>query len=117
LSDSVTGAAAFLGTVVLVLFTMIFVLSEAEIFRQKLAVALDPGDEAKVMRSVQSMRELLTQYVATKTLISALSGVAAGLFTWALGIDFPFVWGVLTFMLYFIPNLGSMIAAIPPVLV
>jgi predicted PurR-regulated permease PerM len=116
LSTTVQGAASFLGTIVLSLFIMIFVLTEADVVRSKLALMLDPAEEDKVTQSAASMRAMLTQYVATKTLISALSGLAAGLFTWALGIDFPFVWGVLTFVLYYIPNFGSMIAMVPPVL-
>jgi len=116
LSTTVQGAASFLGTVVLALFIMIFVLTEADVVRPKLSLMLDRTEEDKVTQSAVSMRAMLTQYVATKTLISALSGLAAGLFTWALGIDFPFVWGVLTFVLYYIPNFGSMIAMVPPVL-
>ena len=116
LATTVQGAASFLGTVVLSLFIMIFVLTEADVVRPKLALMLDRESERKVTQSAASMRAMLTQYVATKTLISALSGLAAGLFTWALGIDFPFVWGVLTFVLYYIPNFGSMIAMVPPVL-
>jgi len=117
LSSTVQGAASFLGTVALTLFIMIFVLTEADVVRSKLALMLNPENEDKVTQSAASMRAMLTQYVATKTLISALSALAAALFTWALGIDFPFVWGVLTFVLYYIPNFGSMIAMIPPVLV
>ncbi|TNF25579.1 MAG: AI-2E family transporter [Deltaproteobacteria bacterium] len=116
LSASVQGAASFLGTVVLSLFIMIFVLTEADVVRPKLSLMLDRTEEDKVTQSVVSMRAMLTQYVATKTLIAALSGLSAGLFTWALGIDFPFVWGVLTFVLYYIPNFGAMIAMVPPVL-
>ena len=33
-----------------------------------------------------------------------------------LGIDFPVIWGLLAFLLNYIPNLGSIIAAVPPVL-
>lgn len=114
--DALTSGVTFFGNVVLILFTMLFILSEAEVFRDKLAVALNPSNEARLIASVVSVRALITQYVATKTLIAALAGVAAGTLTLALGIDFPFVWGVLTFMLYYIPNVGSMLAVIPPFL-
>jgi len=116
LTASVEGAATFFGMVVLVMFTVAFVLSEADIFRAKLAAAMNPANKMKVVRSVASIRALLTQYVMTKSLICFLAGLTCGLFTWIVGIDFPFVWGVLTFMLYYIPNLGSIIAVIPPVL-
>ncbi|MCB9735889.1 MAG: AI-2E family transporter [Deltaproteobacteria bacterium] len=114
--DALTSGVTFFGNVVLILFTMLFILSEAEIFRDKLAVAFNPSNEARLIASVVSVRALITQYVATKTLIAFLSGLAAGAVTLALGVDFPFVWGVLTFMLYYIPNVGSMLAVIPPFL-
>ena len=40
----------------------------------------------------------------------------AGILTWALGVDFPLLWAMLAFLLNYVPNIGSIIAAIPPVL-
>ena len=95
---------------------MIFVLSESGVMRKKLDLAFNPQNEAAIVDSVAAMREKLTQYISMKTFISVLNGTATALFTWVLGIDFPFVWGVLTFMLNFVPNIGLLIAAIPPIL-
>jgi AI-2 transport protein TqsA len=39
-----------------------------------------------------------------------------GLWIWVLGIDFAFVWGLLFFVLNFVPNIGSIVAAVPPIL-
>ena len=36
--------------------------------------------------------------------------------TWVIGVDYPVLWGLLAFLLNYIPTLGSIIAAIPPVL-
>ena len=45
-----------------------------------------------------------------------MTGVLSGLVAWGFGVDFPFIWGTLTVLLNFIPNIGSMIAVMPPVL-
>ncbi len=41
--------------------------------------------------------------------------MVVAIWVWALGIDFPVIWGLLAFLLNFIPNLRSIIAAVPPV--
>ena len=46
-----------------------------------------------------------------------LIGLAAGLLTWALGVDFPLLWAMLAFLLNYIPTIGSIIAAVPAVLI
>ena len=48
--------------------------------------------------------------------MSLATGLLAGLLCWSVGIDFPVVWGFLAFVLNYIPNVGSALAAIPPVL-
>lgn len=110
------GAFDFLGQVAIVVFMMVFILSEANIFKDKLAIALKPTNLATVMESFASMQDRIQQYVQTKTLFSALNATAAGVFTWVLGLDFPIIWGLFTFILYFIPTFGALIATIPPVL-
>jgi predicted PurR-regulated permease PerM len=54
--------------------------------------------------------------LAIKTVASLGAGIVVAIWVWALGIDFPVIWGLLAFLLNFIPNLGSIIAAVPPVL-
>jgi predicted PurR-regulated permease PerM len=44
------------------------------------------------------------------------TGLAAGLLTWAIGVDFPLLWAMLAFLLNYIPTIGSIIAAVPAVL-
>jgi len=52
-----------------------------------------------------------------KTLISLLTGVLVALSLYLLQAPFPFLWGLLAFLLNFIPNIGSIVAGIPPILV
>ena len=45
-----------------------------------------------------------------------MTGTVVGVAMAIVGIDFPVLWGVLAFLLNYVPNLGSILAAIPPVL-
>lgn len=55
-------------------------------------------------------------YVLVRTGIGLLNGVIVWLFCWALGLDLALTWGVLSFLLNYIPTIGSVVAVIPPAL-
>jgi len=55
------------------------------------------------------------EYLRVKTLMSLGTAIGVGLLVAVLGIDYAVLWGLLAFLLNFIPNIGSLIAAIPPV--
>jgi AI-2 transport protein TqsA len=108
------GLTTMLSHAVLVLLTTTFILFEAAALPAKLRAAFagrpfDPARLSLVIRDVQ-------QYVAIKTLISLATGAFVGLGLWALGVDFALLWGLLAFILNFVPSLGSILAAIPPVM-
>jgi predicted PurR-regulated permease PerM len=50
------------------------------------------------------------------TLISLCTGVLVTLSLLAIGVDYPVMWGMLAFLFNFIPNIGSIIVAVPPIL-
>ena len=58
---------------------------------------------------------LVKKYIFTKFLTSAFTGVAAGLIYWFLGLELAFIFGSLTFLLNFIPVVGSIIAVLLPI--
>jgi len=64
----------------------------------------------------KKITDAVNNYLAIKTLVSLGTGVVVAIWVWALGIDFPVIWGLLAFLLNFIPNLGSIISAVPPML-
>ncbi len=51
-----------------------------------------------------------------KTIISMITGFIIGIAMWLIGVDYPVLWGVLAFMLNFVPGIGSIIAAVPAIL-
>ena len=58
----------------------------------------------------------IQRYLHIKTAVSLVTGALAWLMTMAFGLEFPLLWGVLAFVLNYIPSIGSLIAAIPPCL-
>jgi predicted PurR-regulated permease PerM len=57
------------------------------------------------------------RYLLVKLLMSTCNGLFLGLWCWLWGVDSPLLWGVLAFALNFIPIIGSILAAIPPILI
>lgn len=53
-------------------------------------------------------------YLVTKVLLSAITGISVGVILWLLGLDLALAFGVLAFLLNFIPSLGSIIATLLP---
>lgn len=103
-----------LTNLLLIVLTMIFILLEASSMRTKVAAALGQGHSSFVNRS--SFLDNIARYLGIKTLISMMTGLSAGLLTWAIGLDFPLLWAMLAFLLNYIPTIGSIIAAVPAVL-
>jgi len=58
----------------------------------------------------------LNSYFGTKALTSLVTGILVSVSLTIIGIDFPLLWGFLAFLLNFIPNIGSIIASIPAIL-
>ncbi|MCP5155439.1 MAG: AI-2E family transporter [Ectothiorhodospiraceae bacterium] len=108
------GFGNVLANAFLILLTVVFILFEASSFRVKLH-AMSTNAEASLDQFREFSRSLV-RYIVIKTLMSVGTGVAVGLWLWAVGVDYAVLWGVLAFMLNFVPNIGSVIAAVPPVL-
>lgn len=111
---SLTAAAAVLSNVFVVLLTLVFILFEAAGLPGKLQAAFGP-DPRHAQRLAAVTREV-QHYLALKTLLSLATGVLVGVWVAILGVDFALLWGFVAFALNYIPNLGSILAAVPPIL-
>lgn len=98
----------------LVLLVVVFMLLEAAHFRDKLRLALR-GGEATLSRFDEVIAGI-NHYLVIKTAISLATGALIGLWLWFLGVDYALLWALLAFLLNFVPNIGSVIALVPPVL-
>ena len=66
---------------------------------------------------IGTINSQLQSYLIIKTIISIVTATIVTIILWIYGIDFPIAWGVLTFLFNFIPNIGSIIISIFPILV
>lgn len=99
---------------VVVALLVVFMLFETLSFRSKMSSALE--NPAPSLKRFSEFSLTLKRYLAVKTVISLITGVLVWLACVILGVGFPLLWGVLAFALNFIPNIGSALAAVPPVL-
>ena len=112
--QTIGAVAAIFSQIVIVTVTMTFILFEASELARKTEVALGGGSNT-VSRFAEAS-DKVQRYLFIKTVVSAITGLAVGIWVSLLGIDFPMLWALLAFMLNYIPSVGSIIAAIPPTL-
>ena len=102
-----------LSNMLLILFTVLFILLETSAFKKKLRSALDSPGAAFPRFAV--FVDDMKRYMAIKTLINLLGGVLTAMWLAVLGVDYAILWGVLAFLLHFVPSVGSLVAAVPSV--
>jgi len=98
----------------MILLTVVFILAEELSFSDKLSRARDGADG--VIRTLRGFAETVNRYLGFKTLVSLLTGFLVFMWLWVQGVDYPFLWAMLAFLLNFIPTVGSLLAAVPAVL-
>ena len=98
----------------LIIFTMIFILLEASSVETKVAAAF--GRSTQSLKRPRIFLSNLGRYLGIKTIVSMATGLTAGLVTWTIGVDFPLLWAMLAFLFNYVPTIGSIIAAVPAVL-
>lgn len=105
---------SFVGTSVIVIILTVFMLSEARMFGRRFGAIIEArGPNFERMASAMKDTQ---RYLGIKTVISLATGILAGVLCWAAEIDFFLLWGILAYALNYIPVVGSIIAAVPPVL-
>ena len=97
---------------ILLIMTVIFMLFEVRHLPYKLRNAL-VNPQIRIAGLHKALKGV-THYLALKTLISLITGLAVWLTLLLLDVKFALFWGVVAFVLNFIPNIGPIIAGIPP---
>ena len=98
----------------LIVLTVIFILAEAASFPKKLGQVLSNPHSS--LPHFSRFAENVNRYIAIKTSVSVATGLVVTIFLSILGVDFPVLWGLLAFLLNYVPTIGSIIAAVPPLL-
>jgi predicted PurR-regulated permease PerM len=113
LQQSVGGAFSFGSAVVLVAIAVAFTLWEGDRLRERLRRAYGATwDESRAASMVGDLQ----RYLGVKTVTSALTGVSIYLLNLLLGVESALLWGLCAFVLNYIPIVGSILAAVPALL-
>ena len=107
-------ANRFVGFCAIVFLLLTFGLTELEVFRRRLELmAPKIGDD--VLRTTAEVSAKIRKYMLIRTLASIMTGLAAFLFTLSIGLDLAIAWGVISFVLNYIPYIGTLVAVALPV--
>jgi predicted PurR-regulated permease PerM len=106
--------SSVLANTFLILLTVVFILLEAADFPKKLRLVLKNPERS--LSTIEKFSQSAQRYLVIKTLISAVEGLVIWGWLLILGVDYPVLWGTLSFLLNFVPNIGAIMAALPAVL-
>jgi AI-2 transport protein TqsA len=109
--------ASFLSNAFLVVLILIFMLAEASVFPDKFRALMGKhnGEDEDLGRFAKITGEVL-DYLLIKTVVSLATGITIGLWAWTMQLDFPILLGLIGFLFNYVPTIGSILAAIPAVL-
>ncbi|ALS32803.1 hypothetical protein PTRA_a1619 [Pseudoalteromonas translucida KMM 520] len=113
-TNMLTSLGGVMANMFLIILTVVFMLFEGPSLNYKIHSALNDPD--KKMKQINRFLDSINSYLAIKTLVSLGTGILAASLLWFLDVDYFVLWGVLAFMFNYIPNIGSIIAAVPAVL-
>lgn len=92
-----------------------FLLFEQGNFNRKLSALMgDPQKEKRTLRILTQVKADIQKYISIKFLVSALTGILSYVLLRLLDINFAEIWGLLIFLLNFIPTIGSIVATVFP---
>ena len=113
-SSILSGLGGVLSSGLLILLMVVFMLLEATIFKYKVRHIF--GSKSGGASQVASFSDTVKRYMLIKTGTSLATGIIATIWLMILGVDYPLLWGFLTFLFNYVPTVGSIIAAVPPAL-
>ncbi len=109
-----TNLKSLLSNAFFIILTVIFIMFEAASMPAKMNSALDGS--RFTFAHIEVLMKDINHYMVIKTFMSLATGLLVTLWLSILKVDYPFLWGLLAFIFNFVPNIGSIIAAIPAIL-
>ncbi len=106
----------FVTFVFIVFIYLVFLLAEKISFPRRMELAFGAKRAHDIVNVVQSINEAIVNYIAVKAWVSLLTGLLSLIPMLVFRVDLALLWGLLFFLLNFIPYLGSLVAMIPPLL-
>jgi AI-2 transport protein TqsA len=113
LGTVLSGVAGFLSDLFLILMIMLFLLSEGPAMMNRLRAGAG-RDNPQVERLTAVGRSVVRQF-GLRAIVNLVTGAGVTVLLFLLGVDFPLLWGILTFFLSFVPYIGLVLAVTPAV--
>ncbi len=111
------GAVTFTVQLMMVIIYLVFLLLGKPYFKAKLDQAFDETDSIKIAEVMGAISKQIGVYLSLQLLISGVTGMLVWAGLGFIGVDFAMTWGLLAFLLNFIPTVGSVVASVPPIMV
>ena len=120
ISDAAMGMVSNVGgliaTSVTVMFFLIFIIFEASLLPGRIERAWPDGGSKKVQIVRSKIEASVNTYIVVKTGVGAGTALCAGVVMLLFDIDLWFTWALITFLLNYVPYIGSLIATMPPII-
>lgn len=113
-SNVLLGLSAVVTNLFFIILMVIFILLEASTFPRKIRLMTEAPENS--MERMNQLIDDVKRYIFLKTMVSLGTGVFVAVWLAVVGVDYYVLWGVIAFLLNFVPNIGSILAAIPAVL-
>ena len=108
-----SGIGNALANTFFIVLTVIFIMFEAVALPHKWAYL---GEHAPSTDALNRFMESVNKYLVIKTAVSIATGAVVTIWLTILGVDYPILWGIVAMLFNFVPNIGSIIAAVPALL-
>lgn len=112
-TSTLSGIGSIASNLFLILLAVLFILLEASSFSHKLRHAF--GGQGTLDRASRFLATVKL-YMGIKTGVSLTTGAVVYLLLWVVGVDYALVWALIAFLFNFVPSIGSVIAAVPAVM-
>lgn len=113
----VSAVSGFLGIASLVVIYIIFIVSEQAAIPKKITALFTNSEQrTRINKRLSRLDENIRTYLTVKTFVSALTGILCYIVLVLFDVNYPAFWGFVTFLLNFIPTIGSLISVIFPAL-
>jgi len=111
-----SGAYAFVTYVGFIGIVVMLGLPEVPRLRRRLYEMFEGGARRDMLDVGEEISSQVRRYLGTTLATSILTGVASALWSWMTGLELALVWGILNFLLNFVPVIGNIVGIVPPVL-
>lgn len=100
----------------IVMIFWVFMILGKKRFEERLKIAYS-SNSANIEKQIDAINDQLQSYLLIKTLVSLATGVSFTVVLTIYGIDFAMFWGMLAFILNYLPNIGSLLATVFPIII